>query len=89
MGCRRVIQVRLWDQSPGGEGTSRGSGEVTWQRAERAQAETRVVSLRGKEKMTPRALGPISPSCNDRRDLPLELENRTHLDLFSDKFFAT
>ena len=37
----------------------------------------------------PMGPGPISPSCNDRCALPLELENHTHLGLFSDKFLAT
>lgn len=41
LGCRRVIQVRLWDQSPGGEGTSSGGGDVTWQRAERGEGTGR------------------------------------------------
>lgn len=73
----------------GGEGTSSGGGEVTRQRVEggRGRNVGCLTQREGEDDLM--GPGPISPSCNDRCALPLELENHTHLGLFSDKFFAT
>ena len=79
--------MRLWDQSPGGEGTSsRGRSHLAENGEGRGGNVGCLTQREGED--DPMGPGPISPSCDDRCALPLELEDHTYLDLFSNKFFA-